>query len=130
MTDDLDEDYGSLRMEVAQRQAAERGLVVTKPAVNELFIDIDNEESYAVFNANIGRVAACLPCEAEEWDSPSGRPGHRHILVTFAPSVVLTDIERIALQAVLGSDRVREVLSWQRAFKGVRCPTLFFEKPT
>ena len=40
----------------------------------------------------------------------------------------VANVERIALQAVLGSDRMREFLSLYRHLNGDTDPTLFFEK--
>jgi hypothetical protein len=51
--------------------------------------------------------------------------GHWHAKIVCDKP--LSDITRIALQAVLGSDRKRELLSLCRYFAGSRYPTLFFE---
>jgi hypothetical protein len=39
----------------------------------------------------------------------------------------VTSIERVALQAMLGSDSIREMLSWLRLRRGIDTPTIFFE---
>jgi hypothetical protein len=109
-------------IESALRQARQLGLVVVLPRSNELFVDIDDEASMHVFLASVARLGDVSYLVRR---SPSGAPGRRHITVTMPRAV--TAMERIALQAMLGSDRVREILSWQRLQRGINEPTLFFE---
>jgi hypothetical protein len=61
--------------------------------------------------------------------SPSGEPGHAHVVVTLERPV--RDMrERIMLQALLGSDPMRELLSWRRLEDGADedAISLFFER--
>lgn len=58
--------------------------------------------------------------------SRSGAPGKRHI--TLALNRKLTSVERILFQALLGSDRKRELLSYIRVLNSDPEPTLFFER--
>jgi hypothetical protein len=113
--------------EEAEREAAALGLVLVEPGPNELQIDIDDYESEKVFYTNLeilGRYISVVSSVV----IPSKSGGVRkHITVTLVREV--TPLERIALQAVLGSDRKREVLSLIRVFQGDENPTLFFEKP-
>ena len=103
--------------------AKEHGLDVRYPMANELFIDIDDKRSYKVFEENytlIEGTTGCMP-------APSRRKKDgMHIVVTLNRNV--TPIERIALQAALGSDPRREAHSLRRYFAGDPLPTLFFEK--
>jgi hypothetical protein len=57
--------------------------------------------------------------------SPSRAPWHYHITVTLGRK--LSNLERIALQSVAGSDPMRELMSFRRACRGDSDPTLFFE---
>jgi hypothetical protein len=111
------------RFQQAQATAKERGLVVVSPGENELFVDIDDAESLAVFDRLIPKIVEMIP--GTTWvtrPSPSGEPNH-HVVVTLGRN--LDDVfERVLLQAILGSDRMREVLSWQRATRGDPLPTL------
>jgi hypothetical protein len=110
------------------RQAAEKGCVIVEPGARELFLDIDCEEDLDLFRRNVLRVqedAAVLRYEVRS--SPSGRGGRYHVVVTLGRDV--DPVERVLLQALLGSDRVREALSWIRARRGFEMPTIFFEKP-
>lgn len=114
------------RDEKASEQAAKKGCRVVLPAPNELFVDIDDFASLAVFRKNVERLKEYMPCTWEERESPSGLPDHRHMVVTLEEDV--DPFERIALQALLGSDRTREMLSWQRLQRYEANPTLFFER--
>jgi hypothetical protein len=108
-------------------EADKRGLDVRVPKNNELFIDIDSEEQLAMFHR---QLAVFLKRTDAAWSmrpSPGGLPYHVHIVVTLTKRVV-TNAERILLQAVLGSDPMRELLSWERIEIGDPHPTLFFEK--
>lgn len=121
---------GGDRLGEAQKQAAAKGLIVVHPADDELFVDIDDDASYGVFQENLAvirRQIAHLDISCSTTPSPSRRSGRYHIRVKMPRPV--TPIERIALQAILGSDRKREALSWCRIETGVGSPTLFFEKP-
>lgn len=114
------------RLKKADEDAKARGCVVIKPKPKELFIDIDREADLVWFLKSIDRVANWLPCTWEVKDSPSGVAGRHHVYVTFERD--LSVWERVALQAVLGSDRTRELLSVLRILSGDPNPTLFFEK--
>ena len=105
--------------------AAEKGLDVRYPMANELFIDIDDERGMKEFNENYTLIEGTTGCES----TPSrNKLNGRHIVVTLKRNV--TPIERIALQAALGSDPRREAHSLRRYFEGDPLPTLFFEKRT
>ena len=62
-----------------------------------------------------------------EKPSKSGEPGKMHITLVFQDRT-FTTLERIGLQAMLGSDRVRELLSYVQYLNGDAHPTLFLEK--
>jgi hypothetical protein len=102
------------------------GFKIVLPEQQELQIDIDSEEQFQHFLAQWQIVIT----QVEGWsyvvkESRSGFP-KRHITVTT--DISLTVVERIAWQAVLGSDPKRELLSMMRYDAGVSNPTLFVEK--
>jgi hypothetical protein len=109
-----------------QKKADERNLDIRYPKGNELFVDIDNARDFARFKTLIemfGRVERVMG-----WaDTPSASGGqHRHVVVTLARDV--SQFERIAFQAMLGSDLKREVLSFERLRSGMHPnPSVFFE---
>lgn len=127
---DGDEGYDMNEMrEIYIARVEAEGKVVVTPSDRELQIDIDSEEHYAVFLRSAEVVLlnwgeAC-DIEIEEHPSSSGLP-RRHITLTLPFDV--TPWQRIALQAALGSDPIRELLSATRLMKGDVHPTLFVEE--
>lgn len=131
---DAGDDYeqkGFLRqtLEEAIDIASAKGCVVRIPGPRELFLDIDSEEA----NANFERLRKACPAgligRVDRTPSPSGRPGHYHIVVTLLRDLK-SDSERVLLQACLGSDPMRELLSWRRIENGSDSASvsIFFEK--
>ncbi len=110
----------------AHDAAAAKNLDVHRPAPNELFIDIDDAASLAVFHENIG-ILGDFVIGFERSPSPSGKPDRFHIRVKCKRNLT-DDNERVALQALLGSDRKHEILSWKAAWSGVIGVTVFFER--
>lgn len=115
-------------------RAEAMGLKILIPKPNELFIDIDCMEDWEWFSNNISCILPSICAKYPEWDiltsisdeeSQSGE-GHRHIVVTLPFD--MDDWQRIALQAALGSDRKRELLSCARVISGNLPATLFAEK--
>lgn len=104
-----------------------KGLVVVYPAENELFVDIDSAEDLARFDQGKSVLWSIISAYRKA-PSPSGKEHHFHITVTLVRPVK-DAFERIALQAIMGSDRLHEALSWANAERGQRAPTCFFEKP-
>ena len=110
--------------------AAEKlGMVIVLPSPRDLFVDIDTEADFVWLLAMVavaGGVGVQLEVDHVN-ASKSGLP-RRHVYLTADRD--LTPTERIALQATLGSDRKRELLSLLRVWLCTdRAPTLFFEQP-
>jgi hypothetical protein len=111
----------------AINQAQMEGLEVVYPQPNELQIDIDNEHSFILFQNQLQIVQKFVGfCRVIEKPSKSGIMGKCHVTLVFDRT--FTDLERIGLQAMLGSDRVRELLSYVQLQNGDEHPTLFLEK--
>lgn len=107
----------------ARASAEAQGFTVKIPTNTELFVDVDSDESLSRFMSTISLID-----DVNRWvttPSKSGLP-HRHIVVTLNRTV--THLERIALQAILGSDNRREAHSMIRLNNGDLHPTVFFEK--
>lgn len=110
-----------------EADAAQRGQVVILPGPREVFVDVDTDEDYAVLQAQIERLRSngFAIAVTKEHPSASGLP-HRHVYLEV--NTDLTPLERVALQAALGSDRTRELLSLLRIWLHPhRAPTTFFE---
>lgn len=112
----------------AEVAAAAKGLVVVLPGPCELFVDIDCAEDLVAFEKSIAVLDTDGAWTVVRRPSPSGRPGRFHVVITLERPVK-DAFERIMLQAILGSDRLHESLSYQAAARGVANPTVFFERP-
>lgn len=122
------EDYREPREKFCARMIAD-GFRVVIPEANQLQVDIDTDEQYAVYQ----RACECFiknfpgdPPIVEEHPSRSGLP-RRHVTITLPFAV--EPWQRIAWQASFGSDPMREMLSCFRAWHGDQHPTLFVEAP-
>lgn len=117
-------EYDPTGMPNSQRaldQAQREGLAVVYPEDNQLQIDLDNEHSYRLFQNQLLIVEKFIgSCAVKERPSKSGKPGKLHVTLTF--------IERLALQAMLGSDRIRELLGYVQFKNNDPHPVLFLEK--
>lgn len=110
----------------AEECAAAKGLEIVLPKSNELFLDIDDVESFDLWEERamiLGDLIVADVCKP----SPSGKPYHFHVTVLLSRPVK-DNYERIMLQTLLGSDRFHEILSWKAATFGIENPTMFFEK--
>ncbi len=113
--------------EDAIKWAAENGLDVIIPNNNQLLLDIDNNQDRAIYTQNWAEIGSIYGVtEVEEWPSRSNKPGRTHMRVTLRTPI--TPLERVLIQAVLGSDRRRELHSLRRIMNSEETPTLFFEK--
>lgn len=114
-------------------KAAELGRRVVLPADDELFIDIDDAESLAWYRKAQRVMFEHGLLEEREFGgpvervspSPSGRPDRYHVVLKFKHA--LTTVARIAFQAAMGSDPMRELLSLIQVHKGEPHPVVFFE---
>lgn len=104
------------------------GFQVVFPQPNELQIDIDSEEQrekflrlFEALNRNSGGLQFTV---TKDTPSRSGLP-KRHL--TLSCSRDMDAVMRIALQASLGSDPMRELLSFCRHLQGDPNPSIFVE---
>lgn len=116
-------DFDELSHEVARK----RGLVVVLPKPNQLQLDLDSEEAFVEylrrkdsfdFDETVNEIIS---------PSSSGLP-KRHVTLTFQ-NREFSAWERVAMQAALGSDIIREFLSARRIWVGIENPSALFEKP-
>jgi hypothetical protein len=113
-------------------QALKRGQVVIRPGPHDVFVDIDDEAHYAQLIDILGLIERNGNAVTVEMVTPSKSGGEkRHVYLRCDRPLEV--IERIALQACLGSDPRREILSLLRAWSPHsdtnRAPTVFFESP-
>ncbi len=110
----------------AEKEALENNLAVVYPEDNQLQVDIDSDDAMNIFWAMLPIVQKYYGAIVES--ITASRSGFPKQHVTLRVTVPLNPFERIALQACLGSDRVREVLGVVQAMQGDPHPTLFLEK--
>jgi hypothetical protein len=110
----------------AINKAKLENLIVVFPEPNQLFIDLDNEISYQMFirQFQIFQKFIDKGAEVKVTTSKSGLP-KQHATVRL--SFKVTEEKRILFQALLGSDRVRELLGYVQETNGDPHPTLFLE---
>jgi hypothetical protein len=116
--------------EETERVAEEKDWNLLFPAENEIFIDIDREEDtlrmyygYEVIKQfySDAKITRYTP-------SPSGKPGHFHVVINLGEGEKLKESERLILQASCGSDPKREILGFMHLARGERQVSRFFEK--
>lgn len=110
--------------------AAERGQVVVTPHPNELLIDIDTASDQYVLEAMLALLNQ-HGISARITERTRSLHGGRHFYVKVDIGRPLTDMERVAFQAALGSDRKRELLGILRALGLLTAAhvSVFFESP-
>lgn len=116
------------------KEAAEQNLKLVLPESSQhLLVDIDSEDDEIHLLHMIHDVLASNRINVEiekSIPSRSGEPGHKHYYLRISGDdlILHTPVDRILLQAVLGSDRKRELLSYLRLRRTSYYPTVFFEK--
>ena len=107
----------------AERDAKGRDIIY--PQKNELFIDIDDAESLRAYNRGFDHLSNFIQLKEIRKTKSAHKLNGWHIVVQVAGE--LSDLDRVALQACLGSDRIRELNGILRTWINDPNPTLFFE---
>jgi hypothetical protein len=102
------------------------GYIAIEPKPNELFIDIDHPESFKIYNFYKPKIDQMYGRFLEDKLTQSKTEGHYHIILKLPYDTEV--MERLFLQRLLGSDPLREYLSYRRVIEGIEMPILFFEK--
>ncbi len=119
------------------RDTADRlGLEMVLPGPRELFVDLDSEADCVHHDAMMSLLAELAGKDIAPVKLTASAGGNKHAYLTsqflswFDDGSNEQAILRVALQACLGSDRKRELLSLLRIlFRLDRPPTVFFEIP-
>lgn len=123
----IGDDLGFLSQEKIWKLASEQNLVVFNGAhySTVLQLDLDTDEAYATYQKNwplVARFWDLTRIDALETRSKSGRK-HVYVKTTSA----LKNATRIQLQAFLGSDATRELLSLSRLERAIWPASVLFE---
>jgi hypothetical protein len=106
-------------------EAREQNLDIVEANERTLQLDFDTDEAYQAFiTQHCGRLLNFV--EVDRIYSTVSRSGHKHVYIELPKPVELP--YRIAMQAALGSDPVREFLNLMRAVDGISSPVILFEK--
>jgi len=116
----------ALTREAMLALVAKENLDIVYPKDNELFLDLDSDAAHTLFLNQLSMLRNFMyVINVEIRASKSGLP-NRHAIVTL--NVKVSEAERLALQAALGSDRRCEILRYKLYSEGDPQPTLFLEK--
>jgi hypothetical protein len=108
----------------AEMKAEEKGCVVEFADDSTLQLDIDSD---VAFNTFVEQIIMLNDLGIVKWNGYNVRTslsGNRHITVALLSPLPIET--RILLQACLGSDRKRELLSYAGVLKGQEHPVLLF----
>jgi hypothetical protein len=97
-----------------QRKAAAKGCFVQYADDHTLQLDIDNSEDFEFFLKQVKILREHVDYLPEEFSMLLSSGGNRHIIIKLKRPIEAR--ERILLQACLGSDRTRELLSYLATF--------------
>jgi hypothetical protein len=110
--------------------ARKNGLDIVLPDPDQLFLDIDDADGEAQLAGMLDVLTDLLDVGVEKRTTSAGGNHHVYLRVGLPFAAALDPVTRIALQACLGSDRKRELLSLLRILHRLdRPPTVFFETP-
>lgn len=109
-------------------EAAKRDAAIVWPRLDELFIDIDSPAALERFRERFALLEKSLGQPLAFDARPSRTPGHWHVVVMMHRPLK-SEIERVCLQSILGSDPNRELFSWVRHELDQRPVSCFFEPP-
>jgi hypothetical protein len=85
-----------------------------------LQLDLDSDSAYELFQSQLSRLNHVI--DYGEIEELSSKNGNRHVIIHLNKKLAVRD--RILLQACLGSDPVREILSYRRVLQGDDNPVL------
>ena len=114
------EEYNSIRSEEVQALAEETDCDILVATPTTLLLDIDSHADLSFFRKQYERLKDHFPFKG--YVTLKSRSGNWHVIVTLRCEMALR--ERIMLQAVMGSDRVRDALSLVRDLLGDEKPVL------
>jgi hypothetical protein len=98
---------------------------LVQPKPNEVFVDLDNEAAQCGFAARWNDFVRVYPNATVQYTT--SKSGNLHAYVTVPELDPLTMPERIAMQAALGSDPLREMIALNHHRGGYEYASVFFE---
>ena len=120
-------EYGSTNAayEESRRRAQERGLTVRTAGSQEIFLDLDTPESRRRFYAMLPILQKNF--KVKNWFAEYSSSRNIHVTINM-DEYILQDA-RLALQAILGSDPVKEMLTLRRSMDNIQGAVMLFRTP-
>jgi len=116
------------RFEADRATALKRGFTIVDSDDYTLTLDLDGPEAGARLALVFERASELFGLTiTERWPSKSGAAGHEHVVISVTDHGPLDATTRIAIQVILGSDPVRELLALKRLENGVAEPSQLFK---
>lgn len=106
------------------------GFKIIRGKPDKLLLDLDDNDAMIAFNDTLPFVLEMLESidiqlvKRRQWKSKSSG---QHVVLYLSGELPV--LERIALQAILGSDRKKEMYSLLRLRQGTEEPSLLFKPP-
>lgn len=110
-------------LDAAITDATQRGFEVVRSSPTTLLVDLDTIAARKQFDRVLSVLVRLYPVTGDPVFTES-KSGNSHAVLTL--DVELPLAERVALQAALGSDGVKEILALARADAGCTEPCLLF----
>lgn len=110
--------------ENAVDKAERLGMALVIPGDDELFVDLDSKGALDLFDSRFKQFIKVCPTARRQFTT--SKSGNWHVYVTV-PGSKFTMEQRIALQAALGSDPLREMIAVFHHAEGYEYPSVFFE---
>lgn len=115
------------KMQWGLRRAKKLGWKIVEPKPNELQLDLDGSRAVRRYGMQFSILRkAGLTKGWREKLLPSKKSGHVHVVITIPKAV--NNLERVALQAILGSDIKREAFNYSRVKKHNKYPIVLFKR--
>lgn len=109
----------------AELEQAAKGRVIVRGEPLRILLDLDTPEARAQYDSMLPIVRRYWTIDdISEWKSSGG---NTHIAIRFRDTPELSVVERLLLQSILGSDPLKELLSFRRYLNGVEDPTVLFQ---
>lgn len=119
--------YNLEREAEAVKKATADGFTIVRGNENTLLLDLDTAQAMKQFNSTYEMVDSKFGILHQEfWTSKSGGE-RRHAKLILKTS--LSAAERVALQAIMGSDPKREIFAVTKLGHGIAEPSMLFKPP-
>jgi hypothetical protein len=108
----------------AREKAARFGCSIDYSDDYTLQLDLDGDEAYEVYLRQIALLQELELVRVHDSEARRSRTGNHHVIIKLLWPVPVE--RRILLQALLGSDRKREMLAFAGMLRGQENPVLLF----